>query len=291
MRKFILFSIMLAFSYLSFSQDELVSKKGFPILPEGGDYALGVDATPFINLFGNLIKINNGAAFADPSSFNFLNASNTIYGKYFLDAQTAIRAKVRIMMISNTYKNNVADDANTSDPSAVVTDIWKQSTSQIILGAGYELRRGKGRLQGFYGGEFQLSLGGSSHDTYTYGNTMSTSDSIPTSTNTPWTSTGAGYASGATTSRIVESKVAGGFGLGLRGFVGVEYFILPKISIGGEFGWGFSFNSVGTGYTTIESWDFTTSAPKTTTTEVAGSSSINIDTDNLAGNIYILVHF
>ena len=29
--------------------------------------------------------------------------------------------------------------------------------------------------------------------------------------------------------------------IGARGFVGVEYFVVPKISIGGEYGWGIGF--------------------------------------------------
>jgi len=292
MRKFVLSLIALSISYFSFSQDELTSKNGVPILPEAGDYAIGVDATPFINLFGNFIKINNGAAFTDPSAFNFLDGNNTIYGKYFLDAKTAIRVKMNIMMLSQKFNNNVTDDINVAtDPNAVVTDTWKYSANKIILGGGYEIRRGKGRLQGFYGGEVQLTLGGGTHDTYTYGNTMGITDSIPTTTDYPWTALGAGYSSSTTTARVTEAKVAGGFGLGLRGFVGVEYFILPKISFGGEFGWGFGFASVGTGSTTIESWDFTTHTVKTTTTEVPGTSTMNFGTDNLGGNIYILVHF
>ncbi len=292
MRKLVLSVVALSISYFSFSQNELVSKNGVPILPEAGDYAIGVDATPFINLVGNLIKINNGVAFNDPTAFNFLDSYNTIYGKYFLDAQTAIRAKVNIMMLSQKFNNNVTDDiAAATDPNAVVTDTWKHSANSIILGAGYEIRRGKGRLQGFYGGEAQLLLGGGSHDTYTYGNKMNTADSIPTSTDYPWTSVGTGYSASKTTSRITEVKVAGGFGLGLRGFVGVEYFILPKVSLGGEFGWGFTFQSIGTGSYTTEDWDLTVHAPKTTTTEIPGSSKMNLGTDNLGGNIYILVHF
>jgi len=290
MRKLVLSIIALSISYFSFSQDELVSKKGVPILPESGDYAIGVDASPFINLFGNLIKINNGVVFNDPTAFNFLDANNTIYGKYFLDAQTAIRAKVKIMMLSQKFNNNVQDDVNVgTDPNAVVTDTWKHSANAVILGAGYEMRRGKGRLQGFYGGEAQLSLGGGTHDKYEYGNALDSAGA--TSTDVPWTSVGNTYSASTTTGRVTESKVAGGFGLGLRGFVGVEYFILPKVSLGGEFGWGFSFNSVGTGSQTQEAWDPTTHAIKTTTTEVPGSSNMNLGTDNLGGNIYILVHF
>lgn len=293
MRKLGFFVLALSISLLSFSQDDaLTSKKGIPILPESGDYALGVDASPFINLFGNLIKINNGVAFTDPTAFNFLDGNNTIYGKYFIDAQTAYRAKVNITFLSQKFKNNVTDDIQVvNDPNAVVLDEWKHSSKQIILGAGMEKRKGNGRLQGFYGAEALLMLGGGSHDTYTYGNTMGTLDSIPTTTNIPWTTVGSGYASGTTTSRVTEIKSAGGFGLGLRGFVGIEYFILPKVSLGGEFGWGFNFQSTGTSEATVESWDFVTHTPKTTVTETPGGSQMGFGTDNLGGNIYLLFHF
>jgi len=43
------------------------------------------------------------------------------------------------------------DNSNTSDPNAKVTDSRKHSQNGMDLG--YELRRGKGRLQAFYGAE------------------------------------------------------------------------------------------------------------------------------------------
>ncbi len=71
------------------------------------------------------------------------------------------------------------------------------------------------------------------------------------------------------------------FGIGVRGFVGVEYFFAPKISIGGEFGWGINFLSTAKGSSETEVWDGT--GVKTTETESAGDSQFHVDTDNLAG--------
>jgi hypothetical protein len=83
-----------------FAQDDnsdiLKNKKGEVILPEAGDYAIGVSATPFINLVGNLFKINSAAPFTNPMSWNFVDGTNAIYGKYFLNEKTAIRAAVRL---------------------------------------------------------------------------------------------------------------------------------------------------------------------------------------------------
>ena len=38
---------------------DVKNKNGFAYLPEAGEYALGIDATPVFNFFGNFIKINS----------------------------------------------------------------------------------------------------------------------------------------------------------------------------------------------------------------------------------------
>ncbi len=76
---------------------------------------------------------------------------------------------------------------------------------------------------------------------------MNSNDSIPTTYDFNF---GMSY---PTDNRITEQKTAGDFGL--RGFVGVEYFVIPKISVGGEFGLGFMYSKVGEGYVNTESWN------------------------------------
>ena len=157
----ILLSAMLFVALISNAQ-ELKNKQGVPILPAAGDYALGIDATPVFNFFGNFVKINSGAAFNDPSSWNFVNGSNAIFAKYFVDANTAYRAKVRIGLTSTTDKEYVMKDGQT-DNSVTVEDKAKYGTRNIILGAGLEKRRGSGRIQGFVSGQnlYLLSAFGS----------------------------------------------------------------------------------------------------------------------------------
>jgi hypothetical protein len=53
--------------------------------------------------------------------------------------------------------------------------------------------------------------------------------------------------------RITVSKDPTRIGFGLRTFFGVEYFIAPKLSIGGEFGWGLGFTINTQSSTTSES--------------------------------------
>jgi hypothetical protein len=92
----------------------------------------------------------------------------------------------------------------------------------------------------------------------------------------------------ATQARIVDKKGGMTFGIGVRAFIGAEYFILPKMSLGADFGWGLGFSTTGASKTTYESMGNTsTSATANTTdqiskTEIKGgkSSKLWIDTDN-----------
>lgn len=286
-----LFSILtLSFFVLGLNAQELKTKNGFTILPESGDYGIGIDATPIFNFFGNFVKINQAAAFNDPSAWNFLDANNYIFGKYFMDEQTAIRGKLRIGITTTTDKELVMQDGQ-SDPSVTVEDKITSGRRNIVLGAGMEKRRGKTRLQGFYGGEVMILLGGGK-DKFTYGNTIQNGnatfydfididgdnfDGVENLNNT-----------GA---RPLENKIGGVFGFGVRAFIGAEYFILPKISVGGEFGWGLNMLSQGNGELKLETWDAANNSIKTLTIKTAGGSSFGFDTDNFGGCIYMMIHF
>ena len=82
-----------------------------------------------------------------------------------------------------------------------------------------------------------------------------------------------------------EMKEGGSFGIGVRGFIGAEYFFAPKMSLSGEFGWGISLNSQGDG-------EYTTSGGgQSNTTKYGKNSSFGIDTDNVGGNISLNMYF
>ncbi len=281
----VLFSVMFLASVLVNAQEELKSKNGTPILPAAGDYAIGIDASPIFNFFGNFVKINSAVAFNDPSSWNFVNTNNAIFAKYFVDANTAYRVNVRIGLTSTTDKEYVMQDGQ-SDPLVTVEDKAKYGNTNIILGAGMEKRRGYGRLQGFYGAEAQLLFSGTSR-TFTYGNAFSSSNTAPTMTDFDPANPNVITPS----ARITKDKSGSTIGLGARAFVGVEYFFAPKISVGGEFGWGLALLTQGDGKVTTESWDFANSSVKTTETKTGGGGYLGFDTDNFAGCIYMMFHF
>ena len=277
-----IFTLVVAFCvFASVNAQDLVSKKGVPILPEKGDYALGIDAGVFLSYAGNLFNGNLGNA---APAFNFTaNNPLTLYGKYFVDDKTAYRLLLRIGNRSTTSKSYVIQDGQTN-PTVTKEDKWKQSEMNIAIGAGLEKRRGKGRVQGVYGAMALIEYG-TFKDVYEYGNDFTATNVSPTSTNF------GGNIIGFGPGRYTEKKQGSSFSFGVGCFAGVEYFIAPKMSIGGELGWGINFASSGEGEDASEDWDAVTSAVKKTTDKVAGGSALIIDTSNFGGCINFLFYF
>jgi hypothetical protein len=299
MKKSVL-ALAMAFGVTSAFAQDLTSKKGEPILPEAGDWAIGVEANPFLNYLGN--AFNNSTSNTAPT-WNFGTGQNTIIGKMFKDEKTAYRAVVRLGLNSQTERAQIGDASVTTPTpfpgvATMKEDKWKHSETRIGLGAGMEMRRGKTRLQGYYGGEVMIWMS-SEKDKYTYGNSLVAGGSNPVGVNT---STTTDFGSNYTTNteggaaRITEWKSGSTIGFGIRGFVGAEYFILPKISLGGEFGWGIGISSMGKSSTTHESIGGTGPSVGTQTIEGAKSGSLTIDTDQTnfgssAASLRLMFHF
>ena len=260
--KVILLALFVGFGSMISAQndDVLINKNGAAILPSAGDWGLGFDAAPILNYAGNMLNGNTMNSMG--SAFD--NANLAISGKYFTDASTAYRGSLRIGM-GTTSMDQLFGGANGDS----LTNTTKMSSSVVVLGGGLEKRRGHGRLQGYYGGEMLVGFGGAK-ETYSYAEELSNTNPI---------------------SRTTEDKSGSVFVLGVRGVIGVEYFILPKISLGAEYGWGLSLNSQGQGSSTTESWDLANSSSTTTTVNTGGSSIFGIDTDNNGGAIRLMFHF
>lgn len=283
--------LALAFGVTGAYAQDLTSKKGEPILPEADDWAISVDATPFLNYMGNFFgKTNNNTA----PGWNFLTNNLTITGKMFKDAQTAYRASVRLGFgnTSTTYMNGDRSATGITYPDIVPQkeNKYKTSNTNIGIAVGLEKRKGKTRLQGFYGAEVGLGLGSSS-EKFEYGNalnptgtpavTVSSADEYDdlTVNNVQTVSGIAGVIGDA---RLLERKSGMNFNFGVRGFIGAEYFVLPKMSIGGEFGWGIGFNMNGQNTEKWESVGNPGGGVTTGTTEIKDkkSSGFTIDNDN-----------
>jgi hypothetical protein len=295
MKKIILTAALAITTFGVFAQgsDQLVSKKGEMYLPESGDWAVSFSASPFLNYFGGFLS--NAGAVAPTASF--LNNNQTIIGKYYVDPQTAYRALVRIGINSQGQDNIVTANSSTPTSPTYATDHAAYAQHFVGLGVGMEKRRGKTRLQGYYGGEFMFFLSGSS-DTYTYGNAYDKNDQLVNSTNWggPLGITPQGTPSFSAVGQRTLTNVAGStFGISLQGFIGFEYFFMPKISVGGEYTWGITFQSTSTGSMSVEAANGNNST--TTSTNTGGSSSFSLDSGinsvwgNSGGNLYINFHF
>ncbi|HEX7414078.1 MAG TPA: hypothetical protein VF411_08525 [Bacteroidia bacterium] len=285
-------ALAMAFGVSSAFAQDLTSKKGEPILPEAGDWAISADATPFLNYMGNFFgKTSNNTA----PTFNFLTGNSVIVGKYFADEKTAYRGGLNIGFNTQSSSNLVDQDhVGTPKPGndpTKVTDKQTTSTMGIGLTGGIEKRKGKTRLQGYYGAELAFYIGSSTTKTK-YGNAISDSAGYGNATSTtafsPAGSTTNTATSGLVNSRVTEVKGGTNFQFGVRGFIGVEYFVLPKISLGGEFGWGIGISTWGAGTTTSEASYLKPNAPaaipystyNTVTTAPGKSSAFVIGADN-----------
>ena len=264
-------------------------------LPEAGDWAIGVDATPLLNYFGNFI---GGDGLNTAPTWGFPTWNQTISGKYFVTKDMAYRASIRLGFGSQKGSQMVGQDgaAAPTYPNlpATVEDSYKVGGSSIGLAGGLEMRKGSGRLIGFYGAELGLNFA-SSNASYTYGNAMTTTGATTTDFGSPTSPSNIGLDSYLNDARVTESKSGMSTTIGVRGFIGAEYFILPKMSIGGEFGWGLGLQSNGASSRSIESTDGV--AVGTQTTEGTKSSSFAFDTDNnntvvgLSGALKLTLHF
>ena len=279
-------SLCLCLGFTAIAQDSdaaFVNKRGIAILPEKGDFAIGIDASPVLSYVGSFFS-NYGS-----NAPSFLGYQNTIYGKYFLQNDRALRARLTFGLNSAAEKSYVTDHKKyLIDPLTVdkVIDIQHNSDFNFQLGIGYEFRRGKGRVQGFYGGELALGLQGQKQS-WDRGN------AITTDIRSPYTCTN--FSTGAQSmqsSRTTEVNYGNTFSLGLSGFAGVEYFFAPNISIGGEFGLGINLSTTGEDQVSTESWNTTDNKYQAKTVKSFSSSpSREIKIINPGGAIFIMFHF
>lgn len=285
MKKRVLFVASLFLATATFAQDGLTSKKGEAYLPEAGDWALGFDAAPFIGYFGN---------FANGASGNSMNAAWqdgqrwSIVGKMFKDETTAYRGRVRIGF-GSTNQDMLGFYDHDADPATnleAYTNSEKTGNFNIVLGGGLEKRRGNTRIQGYYGAELLISFSSTS-ESFDYGRDYS--DNFNSDEVMPTNGSILGTAVGQ---RVTERKAGSTFAFALRGFVGVEWFIAPKVSLGAEYGWGLGMASTGEGEETVEYWGFAEGATitpgdetlQTETIKTGGSSWFQLDTDNSANS-------
>lgn len=268
MKKAIITMAFGAFAITAMAQENMMSKRGTPILPEVGDYGVSFDAEPFFFYLGNMFNQNGNTA---PTAQFTFNNPFTVTGFYWYETNKAYRGRVRLGF--GSAKQDTIVLLNGQNPNELTTtNSTKEGGTNITLGIGKQRTIGKGRLRGNYGGEASIMFG-TRKNTYDYGQALSDSNDVGP--------------------RPLEAKAGTTFGIGVRGFIAVEYFFAPKISVSAEYGWGLAFKSTGKGADKFEDLDTSGSSTvvKTKTIETGKSSVFGADVDNNGGSINLTFYF
>jgi hypothetical protein len=194
------------------------------LLPAKGDVAIGVNWTTLVYAFTKPVR--KEIPFNDVSLYGF-------YGKYFLRPDFAVRGSFFITR-SYEFQDYNTIKVGTTNPNETVLDREELRVRKTGLRLGAEMRRGHGRIQGFYGAEVLVSFG-SAYDRYTYGNALTTANPIVFGYNFELADDVDG-SNNLLSDRIVGTDKTGMSQLGVRLFSGIEVFIFDKFSIGGELG-------------------------------------------------------
>lgn len=269
--------------------EQIQNKNGKDIMPVKGEWAVGVGVsmTAVTGWVGSMFGYTGYNSVGQTYLTHPATGQQSIFGKYMVSDNNAIR-----MSISNggsDFTNNFQTyDDRANDPDSTVTDKFRSNSSGTYVSAGWEWRRGKSRLRGVYGAEAIMSWT-NQHNHYTYGNALSASNPTPTASIGSWSSD---YG------RITEQRFGATFGAGVRGFIGVEYFLAPKICIGTEFGWRAMLSQTGKTKTSYEEYDAfienedgSFGAIRTETIESLGSRTLSTGIDNLSTQMYFHFYF
>lgn len=263
--------------------EKFYSKRGVYFFPEAGEYAIGIDALPVFKYAGNIFANNNTNNPSVNYGANPSGGYNAIYGKYFLTDKKAIRVRLGLKNTknSNLYPVELSSLAPDAAAPAYGNDKEENFNRSYYIAAGLEKRRGNSRIQGVYGAE--IILGFSQNITnYLYANSINANFNAPVNHN-----------GNASSKRIIKDRTTQSFQAALRAFAGFEYFIAPKVSLGGEFGYSLKFQNNGIRQQTYEYWNPATSSVSKITNNSNNDSFnfIGLDTDNLTGAINLFFYF
>lgn len=308
MKKYILFASACLLSLNLFAQQDKPEKN---YLPEEGDVTIGINAIPFLKYLGNCFSDagNNTINATDvggvpsigfPVAPGLQNPTISIFGKYFLTDQTALRLNVGIGIGSKTQRGYAPDDAAlVADPLSVaqVEDSYKYRSTGFSLAAGYEWRRGGKRLQGFWGGQAVVAYSNSKHF-FNYGNAITEINQTPSPTSTVWDNPVSGQTvptlnpNIGNNSRLLQQNDGRSWTYGVGGFVGVEYYIAPKIAIGCEMSLNLLWTTEGKSLQKSERFnpDFNRVEENVRWSE-PGGSAFHFGTENIGTSLYVAFSF
>ncbi len=200
MKKVILTAVAV-FGFVFANAQDLKSKRGENFLPEAGDWAISFNANNLFDYVGNAFS---SAGTNEIGTVSNSNSSGSFTGKRFNTATQADRYTAGFHLMNGSSTNAAGDET-------------KSTMINVEAGLGKEWRRGKTRLQGFYGYDLVAGID--------LVNSTKTTDASGTVSN--------------------DFKGGFGFNVGARGFLGAEYFIFPKMAIGAQYTYGVAIGITG----------------------------------------------
>ncbi len=257
----ILLILLSSVIYFSFqAQDSLKFQKFYP---HKGDWAVTLSVSPFINLMGNIMRVG--------SDDNFYNPLKLSFSPILLHMITDNKARIYSLDYYGTHETRLYDTrAYTSDP--LVTNSYDKDKLTIDfylikVGIGTQWRKNKGHFQLYYGYQLNLRYVFGPKAKFTPGYDFSIIDTVETVNYRSYNVepvdnynffkvinvfnhlARSGY-------RNLSVSYGGGIGLGVTGIFGVDFFILPKIALGGNVSFYGGGNYFFPGKRTYEYFDF-----------------------------------
>lgn len=233
-----------------FAQGALAQESDNSMKPDAGSITAEIN----LNLFNLGLFHGSGASSGNPFSLN--NGMNQIRGRYFLSSSMAIRAGLNISA-SNT-RDNFAENPDGSG----ATGTAKQSSMGISLMPGFEKHfAGTNRLSTYVGADLLIGIRSASQKTENSDGSAYVKD-LSIDYKGGWANGGA----------------RGGFDFGVRGVAGADFYFIPNVYLGAEFGWGF----VASKASKIERTTKDASGTNTVVTS-QGASSFNLTPSVLTG--------
>lgn len=273
-KTFILIAMLVAISNVWGQNDSLCNRRGIPFLPKPNDWAVGTDAASYISFFGNLFNTDGENGLEE--------GARNLYFRYYITKKSAIRLNILINTDVDNNKYFVADDvalAASALSNQKVEDKMSSRQSELAFLVGLQKSRGYGRLKGFYG--LQIGYGYKKYATkYAYGNAITATNTEPTD---QWGNTGG---------RPLKIDHGSEKTFRVGGFVGVEYYFVPKICLGGECSLMYAKTWESLGYTDGERWQGG-QVIETYAVNTPGDDGFNFETFRPAtyGGLYLLFHF
>lgn len=269
-------------------------------LPQEGDFAVSINANPFVNFVGNIFNnssenfINNKRIGGEAYGEDYITPMVSLAGKYMITNHFGVRLNLGwIYNYQNTGYYVRDDAAHFLNPLShkKVEDRYIYTKAGGSFNAAAEYRIGNRRIQGVVGGGLIYAFT-ISRERFSYGNGITELNINPSvNPDMPQYTMPSldGFMSQRCLSRYQGSPT---HYFGLMGFVGFEWFLCPWFSLGAEVNVSALYNWSQEVYTEVEGFNTLTGQRETWTELISPRShGVNFGTGNIGANLTFTFYF